>query len=324
MKSKIPSELINAFRTFETFILLGHMEPDGDALSSQLALGSFLKRRGKTVILVSPGPFDRPEIAYQEKLFLKHIPSGLSKISALIVILDCSTIDRISYLGKEVSEFTKAVIDHHSSGESFGDIRYIDATAPSVTFMIQQIIEAFKETPTLEEAGLLLFGLATDTGFFRHLENKSGSVLKAAGRLVEAGASPKDAHYQMYGNRTFKSRKLLGTLLTKAESVCNGRVIITRETKEEVSLFGKENRDSDMLYQLLFSITGVVVIVLLRYENDSEISVGLRSIDKIDVGAVAKSFGGGGHIKAAGFTWNGTFDEIEKHLTDFFCLNLET
>ncbi len=319
MKNTSLNDIAAALSRFESFVIIGHQEPDGDALNSQLALGSFLKRRGKEVFLVSPGPFVRPEIMHKKKYFLDHLPEDISPSLTLAVILDCSTLDRIGYLADEIEGLTTAVIDHHASGNSFGDIVFIDSTAPSVTFLIQQIIEASGESLTPNEADLLFFGLVTDTGFFRHLEKDSGRVFKAAGRLIDAGASPKEAHYQMYGDRTLASRLLLGTLLTKAKALCGGRVITTRETRDDVARFGKINRDSDMLYQLLFSVQGVEVILLFRYEDEGELSVGLRSMRTIDVGSVAKQFGGGGHAKAAGFTWNRSYDEIERSLSRIFC-----
>ncbi len=319
MDTQIPAELLESFQEYNSFIIIGHKEPDGDALSSQLALASFLNRKGKQAVPVSPGPFDRKEIAEKEKLFLRHIPETGLKESTLIVVVDCSTIERIGYLAKEAEGYRIAVIDHHSSGETFGDIRYIDPKAPSVTSMIQKIIEAKGDALTSTEAELLLFGLATDTGFFRHLESGTGEVFKSAGRLVDAGASPKEVFSEMYGNRSLESRILLGKLLMNAESLCNGRLVFVVETKEDVSRFGKNSRDSDFLYQLLTGVENVETVALLRYESETEISVGLRSTGKVDVGAIAKDLGGGGHKKAAGFSSGNSFSEIKKELLHLLC-----
>ena len=165
----------------------------------------------------------------------------------------------------------------------------------------------------------MLFGLATDTGFFRHLETGTGKVFESAGKLVDAGGSPKDVFAEMYGNRTLESRILLGKLLINSESLCGGKLIFVVETKEDVARFGRENRDSDFLYQLLTGVEMVEAVALLRYESESEISVGLRSTGDIDVGAVAKSFGGGGHTKAAGFSSGNSFSEIKKDLLSILC-----
>jgi len=310
----VPQNLLNELKQRNSFILIGHKNPDGDCLSSQLALGSFLERMGKKVSLISPGPFDRKEIQDKEKLFLSHIPQILDKKDSLVIILDCSTLDRIGYLSDEINNYNIAVVDHHNSGSDFGDIKYIKPSAPSVTFLVHEIIKAFNMLPNTEEARLLLFGIATDTGFFRHLESGTEKVFQTVSDLTKQGASPKDAYTEMYGGRSLKSKILLGRLLNRIRTEFNGKLIISYETQEDLTDFGTENRDSDVFYQQIQGVENVEVIVLIRFENEGEFSVGLRSKHYADIGSVAKSFGGGGHKKAAGFTWNGTPDEITEQL----------
>ena len=317
-KFDIPKDLKKILEERESFLLIGHKNPDGDCLSSQLALGSFLKRQGKRICLLSPGPFDRSEIEHQEKHFQAHIPQSWKNINPLVVVLDCSTIDRIGYLADEITGMDIAVIDHHDSGMSFGDIQFIEPEAPSVTFLIHKIIESFHMEPNSYEAELILFGIATDTGFFRHLESGSQELFHSVAKLTKCGASPKDTYAQMYGGRTLKSKQLAGRLLSRMTSQLEGKLILTFETKEDLFEFGIENRDSDLFYQQVQGIKDVEVIILIRFESISEISVGLRSRLFADVGAVAKTFGGGGHKKAAGFTWNGSTDEITEKLIKIF------
>ncbi len=317
-KFKVPPEIINALETRKEFLIAGHKNPDGDCLSSQKALGSFLKRMGKEVTLLSPGPFDRPEIESQRKYFLSHIPENVKNSDPLVIVVDCSTIDRIGYLAEEIKNLDIAVIDHHDSGTSFGSIKYICPEAPSVTFLIHKIIESFKQIPTKEEAELLLFGIATDTGFFRHLESDSEELFHSVAKLTAAGASPKDAFAEMYGGRTLNSRLMTGRILTRIRSELKGKLLISYETKEDIDEFGKENRDSDSLYQQLMGIADVEAVALVRYEGEDEISVGLRSKYYADVGIIAKGFDGGGHKRAAGFSWHGSSAEITEKLIKIF------
>jgi bifunctional oligoribonuclease and PAP phosphatase NrnA len=310
----IPIDLKNMLEKRKAFIIIGHKNPDGDCLSSQLALGSLLQRRGKKVYLLSPGPFNRSEIEHQEILFKSHVSDDWKADDPLVVVVDCSTIDRIGYLADEIKDLDIAVIDHHDSGSSFGDIQFIRPEAPSVTFLIHKIIESFNMIPSSEEADLLLFGLATDTGFFRHLESDSHEIFKSVAKLTESGASPKQAYSNMYGGRSLQSKLLLGRLLSRIRTELEGKLIITFETEEDFNEFGKDNRDSDTFYQQMQAVKGVEVIILIRYESKSEISVGLRSKYYADIGEVAKSFGGGGHKKAAGFTWIGSAEEITVKL----------
>jgi len=246
--------------------------------------------------------------------FDAHVPQKIDSNTTAVVILDCSTLDRISYLADEIEGLPVIVIDHHSSGNPFGTYRFIDSTAPSVTFMILHIIEAAGETPTEEEAQTLLFGLSTDTGFFRHLSAHSGETFEAAARLADAGANPNQIHRKMYGGRPLESKQLLGLLLHRTRSFADGKILITYETIEEQNKFGIKNRDSDTLYQQLQSIEGCEVVALIREEKPGECSVGLRSNFYADVGKIALELGGGGHARAAGLTWNGSRKTAEEHI----------
>lgn len=110
----------------------------------------------------------------------------------------------------------------------------------------------------------------------------------------------------------------MGKLLASARSELDGKLIIVYETEKDLLEYGRDSRDSDALYQQLQGIKQVEAIILIRFENSSELSVGLRSKHYADVGTVAKSFGGGGHKKASGFTWKGSADEIAETLIQVF------
>ena len=193
-----PEEVVAFLESHDRFLVFGHVEPDGDCVASQLALDSFLKRRGKQVSVFSEGPFDRPEIKPYENGFRTRIEASDLEGSPVAVILDCSTPDRIGAMGRGIEGLPVLVIDHHASGEVFGNVRWVIPQAPSVTFLIQRLIEEYPDKPTAEEAQLLLFGLARDTGFFRHLVENSGFVFQAVARLVDGGASPRNTYRMIH------------------------------------------------------------------------------------------------------------------------------
>ncbi len=209
-----PHELLEILKERNNFCIIGHKEPDGDCIGSQLALKLYLERKGKKVTLYSPGPFSRPDIAVHEHLFKQRIPKEILSENPTAVVIDCSTLERIDSLCEDIKHLETLVIDHHASGKAFGTVQYIVPEAPSVTVLIQKIIESSGDIVTAEEALFLFFGLCTDTGFFRHLEENSAAVFSYASRLIEAGASPKDAHRRMYGNKSLASRIYLGKVLS--------------------------------------------------------------------------------------------------------------
>jgi len=307
----VPHTVLEALHKWDEYILIGHREPDGDCISSQLALAWYLQRRGARTHLVSPGPFQRPELDKLKQHFSTHLPRNLDPQNTAVVVLDCSTLDRIDYLAAEISGLPVIVIDHHSSGNPFGDYRFIDSSAPSVTFMILHIIEADESTPTAAEAQVLLFGLATDTGFFRHLTSHTSETFEVVARLTAAGANPNQIYREMYGGRPLASKQLLGLLLNRSRAYADGKILITYETLAEQDTYGIENRDSDTLYQQLQSIRGCEAVALIREETPGECSVGLRSNFYVDVGRIALEMGGGGHARAAGYSWSGSLETAE-------------
>ena len=313
-----PSGLIDFLNAYDFFYIIGHSEPDGDCIGSQLALGSFLSRRGKEVKLHSAGPFNRPEIAALSQHFNGRINRTSIPDNSAIILVDCSSLDRIGELKEDIQGIPICVIDHHASGNLFGDLAWIVPSAPSVTLMIQMLIAHFDDRPTEEEAQHLFFGLATDTGFFRHLDATGGDSFRAAAELVDAGCSPKEAFLKMYGNRPFEARRLLGRLLGRCRTLFDGRLLYTWETLDDLKSFGTESRDSDMLYQLLLGTQGCQAAVVIREESPGICSAGLRSLYNLDVGKIAKDFGGGGHAKAAGLTFTGTREELEQRLLPRF------
>jgi len=318
----VPSKLLDFIREGSKFLIAGHKEPDGDCVGSQLALTLVLRRMGKEAIPCSAGPFKRTEIKSYE-CFFTSAPAVSAGTRAVIV--DCSSPDRTGDLEPFLEGLPRAVIDHHESGRyaagkaaSAGAAVYVDAKAPSATFMVLKLIEALGLELLREEAELLFFGLCTDTGFFRHVGGEGAETFEAAAALIRSGANPKAAFAAMYGGKSLDSRKLLGQVLLRAESLFDGKLILSSEEYEETCRFGLEGRDSESLYQLLQSVAAVEAIVIIRQETPANCTVGFRSRDWVNVGSIAESFGGGGHKHAAGLSIAGTIAELRPKIIKAF------
>jgi len=322
----VPQKLIDAINSHNTFVIVGHKNPDADCLTSQLVLGSALNHLGKEVILLSPGPFDRHEIVKYHEYFQDTIPKDFKDTNPLAIIVDCSTPDRIAPLGSQLKGLTVAVIDHHAAGTEFGDIRYIFPKAFSVTFLIFHIMKVLNIPISKLDAERLLFGLATDTGFFRHINEGRSEVFEMVSVLAEAGASPKDIYHTMYGDRSFTSKKLLGMLLSRTESLFDDRLLITWETVDEHNQFGEKERDSESLYAQLLSIAHCEVVLYIRQEQLQSCTVGFRAAanSSVDVGLIAAEFGGGGHRKASGATLEMDLEKTKAAVTEILAKHINT
>jgi len=318
---EVPEELVNFIKTCSKFIIAGHKEPDGDCVGSQLALRSALLRMGKEAIVCSAGPFKRTEIKEYAEQFAA-IPPEANKTDTKVIIVDCSGKDRIGSINETLSEFLCAVIDHHAavthSPSTKEEPVYVDPNAPSCSLLIYKVINALGLDLKEEEASLLLFGMCTDTGFFRHLTEKNAQVFECVAKLVSLGASPKKIFYKLNGGKNLNSRKLLGNILSRTESYFNGKLLLSYETLNEFETFGFEARDSDNLNQMLLAVEGTEAIVIIRQECADNCTVSFRSLDKIDVSQIAASLGGGGHKNASGLTMKGDIPFVKQILLDSF------
>ncbi len=298
-----------------SFVVLGHKEPDGDCVASEITMVTLLRQLGKEATLHSAGPFDRPEISPFAADFSPSV-AGERRSGTAAIIVDCSTPDRTGPLGAQIAGLPCLVVDHHSSGAPFGDARLVDSSAPSTTMLILRLFEDLGVEPDPETARLLLFGLCTDTGFFRHLGKDSEETYRAIARLVERGTSTAEVYMMVYGRRELASRKLLAEMLSRAESHHGDRLILSWQLIADRQRLSAHQRGEDDLYRLLQTIQGNVVVALIKEEREGAFSVGLRSTPAVDVGKVAASFGGGGHRQAAGFDIEGTLDTVKRTVID--------
>jgi len=317
---KVPEELIAFIKTGSRFIIVGHKEPDGDCVGSQLALSGALKRLGKEAVVYSDGPFSRTELKEFSGKFKNTLAE--EKPGAKAIIIDCSKIERTGSLQDTLERFPRAIIDHHAASDhplSSPDAPvYVDADAPSCALLIEKLINALGLELTEEEASLLLFGVCADTGFFRHLTDKNGVVFEAAARMARHGANPKKIFQILNGGKSLNSRIMMGKILSRTESFYDGRLLVSHETLEEFKTYGLEGRDSDSLYQTLMSIEGALAAIIIRQECDDNCTVSLRSTDKIDVARIAMSFGGGGHRNASGLTMQGNISSVKQIMLKSF------
>jgi len=319
--SEVPKELVKYIKNCSKFIIAGHKEPDVDCVSSQLALRSALLRMGKSAIVCSAGPFKRPETKEYSDQFSAILPE-ISRKDTKVIIVDCSGKERTGDLNETLNEFPCAVIDHHAAGTHQSSTKeapvYIDSNAPACAVLIYKVIIALGLELTEEEASLLLFGICTDTGFFRHLTEKNAHVFELTAKLISRGASPKKTFYKMHGGKSLGSRILMGNILSRTESFFDGRLLISYETLNESEAYGLEGRDSDSLNQMLLSVKNVEVVVIIRHELADHCTVSFRSIDKVDVAQVAASFGGGGHKNASGLSMKGEISFVKEKMLETF------
>jgi len=321
--ASVCDEALSFLGAHSRFLVLGHREPDGDCVGSQIALARLLSLMGKKAGMYCVGPYDRAEIRDYGPLFRASISGEDLLDRPAVVVVDCSTPERTGALAERVKGLPTLVIDHHAAGSVFGDVRFLDSTAASTTVLILRLFEAQGAALEADTARMLLFGLCTDTGFFRHVGPSGAGTFRDVARLTEAGTSTQEVFYMVYGGRHLAGRKLLARALERTESLQGGKLLLTRETlRDREEIIGMESaadaswRGEDELYRLLQTVQGSLVVLFFREEQAGRWSVGFRSLPAFDVAVIARRLGGGGHKQASGCELEGSFEVVRRRVLE--------
>ena len=320
----ITEQQVESLRTFieahDTFLIAGHKEPDGDCMASSIGMANILKHLGKKFTLLNAGPFKRAEIKKFAPLFRSDVPrmSAQDKARCGLIIVDCSEIARLGELDGNLDGLDTFIVDHHKTSDANTPQCIINPTAPAAACLVQQLHEGLIGKPDASEAHTLFFGLATDSGFFRYLNQNDSSVFECASRLTDAGVNPREIYQEMTGGKPWNTRKLLAIMLERAERYCDGKLVVTYEEQADTRKYGQEGRDSDALYTLMLSTEGVEAVLFVRQESDTNCTAGFRSVGECDVSTIAAKFGGGGHKNASGASIQGRLEGIIPAIIEEF------
>lgn len=278
--------------------ITSHPFPDGDSIGSTVGLYHYLTARGVQAFPVLPGPVPEVYEFLVSGLELLHPPLNVQ--GEIVVVLDCSDLKRLQDWGQLLAEAAWVInIDHHLNNDFFGDMNYVDPSAAAVGQILHNMFAATQYSQAVAQA--LFTALFTDTGRFS-FSNTDVSVLRAGARMVELGASPSGVFNSVYQNRSGNYYYFLSEALAKIERLFEGRVAVLPLERELPAKYGLEEWELDDLNDYPRSLKGVILSVVLKETEDNGIKVSLRSTGQLNVAAIAKDLGGGGHHNAAGAT----------------------
>ena len=296
----------------KSFFLAGHINPDGDTLGSMLAFSSVLKRLGKKVYMFSNDPI--PE----NLRFLPNIKSiKIGKIPKaayeVMILLESSSPKRagdLKNMDKKVDVLIN--IDHHKTSEKFGDINVIDNASSSTAEIIYRLFYNMKVKITKSEAICLYTGIVTDTGRF-HYPATNPRTLDIASRLLQTGFKFSRINDLLYSTKSFCALKILGQALLSMELEFSDKVAFLTLLNQDFKDANASLEHTENIINYGMMVPSVKVSVLFRQEFNRT-SVTFRSKGNIDVSALAKKLGGGGHKNAAGCKLNLPLDIIKEKI----------
>jgi phosphoesterase RecJ-like protein len=311
----------DALRQHDRFLVVTHENPDGDALGSLLAATLALGQLGKDAVMYLAGETPLPrEYAFMPLEGLVREPPEDAAERVLLAV-DCAKEDRI---GDDAARSRAALvinIDHHHDNTRFGDLNLIVADASSTGEVLRDVFAELGLELTPELAEPLYIALVTDTGRFQYA-NTTPKALRLAAELVEAGADIHAVFQEVYESVEFAKLKLLARALARAEVLEGGRIVVSYLLRTDFAEVGASEPYSEGIIDYLRAVEGAELAVLVREQLNRGAHAhkgSLRSsIDELDVSAIARRFGGGGHRQAAGFSTDLPLEEIVQQIRDGF------
>lgn len=288
----------------ELFLISSHIGPDGDNVSSSLALKALLKNMGKEAYYVLDDSLPKNlEFLYRsdpknESYEMDGIIGGRDYV---FIGVDCGVLDRFKLDASLIgNSLLKINIDHHKANENFGDINIVNEEISSTCELIYTLIkDDFEEFIDSRVATCLYTGMLTDSGNFMY-ESANSDTLKHAAQLLEKGAEKSKIVNEVFRSDEFLYLKLTGEVLSHLQR--EGRFAYAYLTKELREKWGVPYNDIESLVNYTINVSGVELGILFKEKEKGEIKLSLRSKGDIDVAEFASRFGGGGHKNAAGCT----------------------
>ena len=313
-------EIGEIFDRHDSFVILSHVRPDGDAIGSQLALAFSLEAAGKKVRVINedglpdnlrflPGS-DRVELPPAEPLDVE-----------VAIALDTATKPRLGDAALNAASKAKLWlnIDHHKSNPAYGDVNLIDSTSPATGQILYKLITALGLPLPEQTRDSIYVAVSTDTGSFQYPSTTEETYLMAAD-LIRRGLDVGRINSLTYDSHPFRRVELMRALLNTLELSGGGRVAHWELTMATRDKLGLKPEDSEGLIDIIRAIDGVTVALFFEELPDGKIRISMRSKDpRMDASEICGQFGGGGHALAAGIRMKGPISEAKQRVLEAVC-----
>ena len=304
-------------RNHQSFVLISHVRPDGDAIGSQLALGFALLAAGKIVRMINEDglPENLAFMAGSQKI---ELPPSTPIDVEVAIALDTATKPRLGEKALHAASKAKLWlnIDHHISNPGYGDLNLIDSTSPATGQILYQLITALGLPMPDESRDAIYVAVSTDTGSFQY-PSTTAITYELGADLINRGLDVGTINSNIYDNYPYRRVELMRALLNTLEITPDG-IVANWELRDQTRLdLALMPEDSEGLIDIIRAIRGVQIAVFFEELVDGKIRVSMRSKDRrYNVCEVALEFGGGGHALAAGIRMEGSLAEVKRLVLD--------
>lgn len=285
----------------DDFLVVSHIQPDGDAVSSTLAVGWLLSCLGKKYSMLNEGPIPtRMKYLWEADKIADMSVNPPQRTFSNVICVDCADFQRVGLTQRYFEPEASIVnIDHHPTNNGYGAVQLIKPDAAATAEILYDLLKTFDIAWNIDIATALYTGLLTDTGGFRYT-NTSPKVMEAASDLLSLGVNGPELAETLLEEMTLPQVKVLSRALRTLQMSPNGDVAWVSVTPQDMLDCGAANEDLEGIVNYPRNIRGVEVGMLFKVIHDQAVKVSFRSAGKVNVAALAQTFGGGGHTRAAG------------------------
>jgi phosphoesterase RecJ-like protein len=303
MRARIAGEI----RTRQRFVLSSHVRPDGDAIGSQLAMAFALWQLGKEVRLVNRDQAPAPMMVFPGVSRIE-VADRIDDPGDAVIVMECGDLGRTGVEGFERGFVIN--IDHHLGNSMYGALNWFDSTAAACGEMVFDVIAQLGVPLTREIATHIYIAILTDTGSFHH-SNISPRTFDICRQCVEAGIDPPAIARAIFDSNNLGRLKVFGAVLSGMELDASGRVATVYVDRKLTEETGGTYEDTEGLANLPLTVKEIEAVVFFKEHGLDDWRVSMRSKGEVDVNAIAREFGGGGHKNASGCSARGRVEDLK-------------
>lgn len=287
------------------FLLTTHVNPDGDAIGSEVAFARWLRSLGRQVRILndSPTPAAYRWLTDEDpcELYTEALAEERFAEADALVVLDTGSRARIGRVERHIARhaIAVAIVDHHATHEGFGQVNVVEPDQASASSLVFELMAEAGATPDRRAAEALYTGLFTDTGNFRY-SNTDARAHRMAAALIEAGVDPQECTSRVGATAPAGRLRFFGEALAALEMLEDGRIAVLDAAPEHFARHGLQGADTDGLVDMPRMIAGVEIVALFSEVEPGKTKVSLRSTGRVNIDQVCARLGGGGHPHAAG------------------------
>jgi len=289
------------------FVIASHVRPDGDAIGSQLAMAYALRGLGKEARIVNRDPPPLPLLSFPGVADIE-IAERIDDTGDAVIVMESGDLSRTGVAGLDAGFVIN--IDHHVGNTMYGAVNWFDVSAAACGEMVFDLVRELRVPLTYEIAVHVYVAILTDTGSF-HYSNISPRTFDTCRQCVEAGVNPQAVARAVFDSNSLGRLKLFGAVLSGMQLDAAGQVATLTVDEQLLADCGATYEDTDGLINLPLTVKGVQAVIFFKKIGPDDWRISLRSKGNIDVNAVAKQFGGGGHKNASGCSATGSLDGLK-------------